>query len=256
MNNKIKLTVDNNLSYCLYKAKSTLWYFIEKVQEKKLDYFAIKFKNENDIYVWLENVKYENEYFSGTLSESKEKKTIPIQEVVDWMLIDNNRLIGGYTIRHYRNELSKDERLDFDIDFGLKIDNGNDFFYPDLSTPEGAIITLEIFYTEKSLDGALSCKDFYKEAENVLLEAGKDLDEELIQETAELLKLYFIEHLQKNGMPNFTDVERVFERIIYKEEENKQLIKEKIIYSNGEETINKFWLAKNEEKKWKVLDLI
>lgn len=247
------IEVNKEYLYSVYKAENTLWYFIEQVQKNNLDYSAVKFKNENDVYVWLENVEYENEFFKGVLSETNEKKDVSLKEVIDWMLVEENRLIGGYTIRHYRNGLSEEERLNFDIDFGLKIDNGNDFFKPDLSTPEGAIIALENFYTEKSLEGVLSCKDFYREAENILLETGKDLEGELVKETAELLKLSLIENLQKNGMPDFTDVERVFNRIT--EEESKQLIEEKLIYPDEGEEVNKFWLVKD-EKKWKVLDLV
>ncbi|RNA62053.1 DUF2314 domain-containing protein [Chryseobacterium nematophagum] len=246
------IEVDKEYLYYLYKAENTLLYFIEQIQKNNLNYSALKFKDEHGVYVWLENVEYKNEFFKGVLSETNEKKDVSLKEVIDWMLIEKNRLIGGYTIRHYRNGLSEEERLNFDIDFGLKIDNGNDFFKPDLSTPEGAIIALENFYTEKSLEGVLSCKDFHKEAENILLETRKDVEEELVKKTAELLKLSLIENLQKNGMPDFTNVERVFNRI--RDEENKQLIEEKLIYPEEEE-VNKFWLAKA-KKEWKVLGLV
>jgi hypothetical protein len=66
------------------------------------------------------------------------------------MIVDNRRLIGGYTIRHYRDTLDNEERLNFDIDFGVKIDDGNDHFKPDFSTPEGAIIKIEDYYSEKT----------------------------------------------------------------------------------------------------------
>ncbi|WP_139422729.1 DUF2314 domain-containing protein [Chryseobacterium mulctrae] len=256
MNNKAKIEVSNEYLYVLYKAKNTLWHFINQLEKRSFDYNAVKFKDEKGIYVWLETVKYENNFFSGILPENNGKKNVSADGVIDWMLVEKGRLIGGYTIRFYRDSLSDEEKINFDIDFGLRIDNGNDFFKPDLSTPEGALISLENFYTEHSLEGALSCKDFYKEAINVLLETGKDVEEKLIQETAELLKLAFIENLQDNGMPNFKNVERVFNRIIYNKEEKKQLIEEKLIYDNGEEQINKFWISENEEKKWKILDLV
>ncbi|AZB30324.1 DUF2314 domain-containing protein [Chryseobacterium balustinum] len=250
------MEINENYLYSLYKAKNTFWYFIEQIENNAvLSYTAVKFKNENDIYVWLENIEYKNNFFEGVLSENNEHKSIPSASVIDWMIVKGDRLIGGYTIRHYRDSLPEDEKVNFDIDFGLRIDDGNDFFYPDLSTPEGALITLENFYTQKSLDGVLSCKDFHEEAKNVLLGAEMDLKEELINETAELLKLAFIENLQKYGMPNFENAERVFNRIVYNEKENTALIEEKLIYSDGN-NINKFWVSENEKKEWKVLNLV
>lgn len=251
-----KIEIDNAYQYQLYKAKNTFWYFNDLIKSKSTNYRSVKFKNEENVYVWLENVMIEGNYYSGVLSENNSPLKVLIDDIIDWMIIDNGRLIGGYTIRHYRSTLSEEEKINFDIDFGVKIDDGNDFFYPDLSTAEGALITLEGFYTKNSLDGALSCKDFYKEAKNILIETRKDLDEYLITETAELLKLSFIENLQKNGMPNFENIERVFNRLVFNEKEHKVLIEEKLIYSDGEENVNKFWIAENESKEWKVLDLV
>ncbi len=62
--------------------------------------------------------------------------------------------------------------MNFDIDFGVKIDDGNDFFKPDLTTPEGTIIKIENFYSNKDLRGVISCRDFEMEAKNLLKERG------------------------------------------------------------------------------------
>lgn len=253
----VELDLNEKYLYFLYKAKNTLWYFIEQLKAlpPEISYTAVKFINEDNFYVWLENIEYKHNSFSGTLVENNEQKCIPVGEVIDWMFVQNNRLIGNYTMRYYRDGLSEDERMNFDIGLGLKIDNGNDFFYPDLSTPEGALITLENFCTQNSLDGALSCKDFYKEARNLLIESYRNVNEELINEKGELLQLVFIKKLQSE-MPNFENIERAFERLSFNEKANIQLIEEKIIFSDGSEDINKFWIAKNKEGQWKVLNLI
>ena len=256
MNNNANMEIDKIYRYNLYKAKNTLWYFNSLIMNKNPEYNSVKFKNNEGVYVWLEDVKIEGNYYSGNLAENGNPQNILINDVIDWMIIETGRLIGGYTIRHYRNTLDDEAKMNFDIDFGVNIDDGNDFFYPDLSTPEGAIIMLENFYTEQSLDGGLSCKDFYKESKNVLLETGQNLEEQLIQETAELLKLVFIENLQRNGMPNFANTERVFESLLSNKHENKQLIEEKLIYADGRSEVNRFWVAKNSEDKWKVLDMV
>lgn len=255
MNNNAKIEINEVYLYHLYKAKKTLWYFNSLIINNFSGYTAVKFKNESEVYIWMENIRVEGSYYLGKLSESDKQQKILIDEVIDWMLVENNRLIGGYTIRCYRDNLPDEEKVNFDIDFGLKIDNGNDFFYPDLTTPEGAIITLENYYTQKDIEGVLSCKDFCKEAKNILLETGHTLDEKVITETSELLKVALIEDLQKNGMPNFENLERVFNRLSKNIELNMQLIEEKLIYPDGKDIINKFWVAKD-DNNWKVLNMV
>lgn len=176
-----------------------------------------------------------------------------ITDVIDWMVIDNGRLLGGYTIRHYRNSLDEEARLNFDIDFGVKIDDGDDFFRPDFSTPEGVIILLEKFYTKEDVEGILTCRDFSMEAQNILKERGFAVTIELEKEMSELLKISLVEDLKTNGFPYFTNIERSFS--IIEEQVNQKLIQEKVIYEDGGVTYNALWVGYSNEK-WKVLNLV
>lgn len=250
---KTKIEETKEYTYYLYKAKCTLWYFNNLINEGYDNYSCVKFKNSDNVYVWLENIKIEGEYYSGNLTENNQTFKVKIESVIDWMIIDNGRLLGGYTIRHYRNSLDDEAKLNFDIDFGVKIDFGNDFFKPDFSTPEGAIIMLENYYSDKNLDGILTCKNFIMEAYNLLKEKEILITEDLQSEVAEVLKLSLIENLQTNGFPDFKNIERVF--MCIEKEENQQLIEEKIIHPNCVFSVNKFWVGyyKNE---WKVLNSI
>lgn len=254
MNNSAKIEENDIYQYNLYKAKNTLWYFNKLIKNGFSGYNSVKFKNKEEVYVWLENVKIEENNYLGHLAENRLSQKISIDEVIDWMIIEQGRLIGGYTIRHYRDTLDNEAKMNFDIDFGVKIDDGNDFFKPDLKTPEGAIITIENFYSDKNLDGVLTCKNFLQEAENLLEERKLDITEELKTKIAETLEPSFIEDIKSSGFPYFKDVERNF--TLKEKLENKHLIEEKIIYSDKTITINTLWVGYSGNQKWKVLNRV
>lgn len=253
MNNSTKIEVNKIFQYYLYKAKNTLWYFNDLIQQGFQGYNAVKFQNAEHVFVWLENVKIEDKHYIGALSENGSSQKVLIEDVVDWMTVENGRLIGGYTIRHYRDTLDEEAKLNFDIDFGVKIDEGNDYFRPNPSTPEGAIVQIENFYTEENLEGVISCKDFLLEAENLLLEKELAITEELKIQIAEILKSSLIENLKSNGFPSFKDIERSF--MLIDEQEKQHLIEERVIYSDGVITFNNLWIG-HSNGIWKVLNLV
>ena len=252
MNNNAEIKEDKAYQYYLYKANKTLWYFNDLIKNNFSGYNAVKFRNKQNVYVWLENVTIEGDFYTGRLAKNGTTHNVLIENCIDWMIVDNRRLIGGYTIRHYRDTLDNEERLNFDIDFGVKIDDGNDHFKPDFSTPEGAIIKIEDYYSEKNLDGVLSCKDFLKEAENILSDRDITIPEELKSEIAEILELAFYRDLKESGFPCFKNIERSFN--IKKEKKDLLLIEEKVIYKDGKFTINNLWVGFN-NNEWKVLNL-
>lgn len=253
MNNKAKIKVNDFYQYSLYKSRNTQWYFNDLIKNGFTGYNSVKFKNDEDVYVWLDNVTIEQNNYLGELSESGALHKISIDEVIDWLIINDGRLIGGYTIRHYRNTLDDEAKINFDIDLGVKIDDGDDFFKPDFSTPEGVIILLEKFYTEEDVEGILTCRDFSMEAQNILKEKGLAVTIELKKEMSELLKISFVEDLKTNGFPYFTDIERSFS--IIEEQVNQKLIQEKVIYEDGGVTYNTLWVGYSNEE-WKVLNLV
>lgn len=251
---KTKIEETPEYEYYLYKAKNTLWYFNKLISGDLQDYTSIKFMDSNNVFVWLENVKIEGDYYIGELAENGNTQKVPINDAIDWMIIENGRLIGGYTIRHYRNTLDDETKMNFDIDFGVKIDSGNDFFKPDLTTPEGAIIKIENYYTEENFEGVISCKDFEMEAENMLRDSHLKVDESTKKETAEVLKLALIEHIKSNGFPHFNNVERSFSLV--SEKQNQKLIDEKIIFEDKTTIFNRFWVGLSTTGDWKVLNII
>ncbi|AZB25149.1 MULTISPECIES: DUF2314 domain-containing protein [Bacteroidota] len=252
--NHITIDVNDEYLYNLYKAKSTIWYFDHVIDNGFEGYNSIKFKNENEVFVWLENVETDGKYYKGTLVENGQPHIISRNDAADWMIIDNERMIGAYTIRHYYDTLTRDEQLSFENYCGCCIDHGNDFFKADRSTPEGALMTLENFYNDRNWDGILSCKDFYWEAENVMLEHAMIFDPKTRLQLANVLKVSLQEDLGNKAFPNFEAIERVFNLLERRGEQ--ELIEEKLIYADGFVTVNKFWVGLTENDGWKVLNLV
>lgn len=249
-----KIEETKDYLYCLYKAKNTIWYFNEIINNGTSNYTAVKFKNEKNVFVWLENIIIiKDSYYLGFLSENSISHKILIDDAIDWMIVVNGRLIGGYTIRYYRSSLTEEETINFDIDFGVTIDDGNDYFHPSSSTAEGAIIKIENFYSDGNLEGILSCKNFLMEAENLLNERGTLKTEEILTQVEEVLKISFIENLQSNGFPIFSNMERVF--TLKEVKGNLRLLEEKVIDNNGTITFNNLWVGFSNDKEWKVLNL-
>ncbi len=121
----------------------------------------------------------------------------------------------------------------------------------DYTTPKDAVLSLEKAYSKCDLNGIMAAKDFSYEAELVLLQAGKKINQELINETAELLKLSLIKHIQDNGFPSFENSTKEFTEV---EKIRKDLfqLEESILYENGEKYVNKIYLSLK-EGFWKVV---
>lgn len=254
MENYITIEVNDEFLYSLYKATHTRWYFDNLLKRGFEGYNFIKFKNDNDFYVWLEDIKIDGECYKGTLVGTDEEMSIKLHSLIDWMIINNNRMIGGYTIRHYHEMISEEEKRKIEIESGYRIDKGADFFKEDRSTAEGAIITLENYYYKKDLEGIYSCKDFKMEAKNILREQCMDLTHEIIEKLAAVLKISLVEEFEKYEYPNFQEIERIFTLLI--EENNQKLIEEMIVYPDGSVSTNKLWVGFSDSDGWKVLNRI
>lgn len=124
------------------------------------------------------------------------------------------------------------------------------------NTPQDAVISLETAYTYKDDEAILQSKDFRAEALLILKQANYNYDlndSELVNETAELLKLSLIKNLQENGYPNFDSVKRNFSDIA-EVEKNLYTIIEEIIFPDSVKYINKIYLTcKN--NLWKVASI-
>ncbi len=218
---------DERMNWGMKKAKLTLHHFEECLKQTKpsQQYFSIKVKiidGKKVEHIWLNEPSFDSEgnLFGVVGNEPLDVRSVSFQQkigidrslVSDWMILENGRLIGGYTIRAMRDGLEGNALKQFDLSLGgMHIDEGEDYFLPNFETPEGAIVSLENAYTERNLDKAMACKDFKEEARMMLSKFGKEIQrEEIIEKTAEALQLSFMSHMQETGLPSFKGYKRAF----------------------------------------------
>jgi uncharacterized protein YegJ (DUF2314 family) len=259
---------DKEMAWAIEKANLTLWYFEESLKKPQdfQSYFSVKvqiFDGEISEHIWLNDPKFdiEGNLFGTVGNEPVNITTVKLNQEIgvdrnfisDWMIIENNRLIGGYTIRAIREGLPDHKKNDFDKSIGIPIDAGIDYFKVDFNTPEGAILSLEQAYTAADLAGALACKDFSEEAKLMLTDFKIEIDNEIIHTTAEALELSFINHIEENGFPNFAEIKNAFPKR-EKITENHYLITEVCWLPDMQYTVQKINVYKT-TNGWRVLSV-
>lgn len=261
-------TEDEKMNWAIDKANLTLHHFKKclKAPNPSQQYFSIKVRiedNHKNEHIWLTEPSFDaegnlfgvigNEPIDVTNVSMGQKIGVDNDRISDWMIIENGRLIGGYTIRVLRENYKGRDLKNFDRSLGgMVIDDGEDYFLPDNSTPEGAIVLLEKAYNEDNLEKAISCKDFKIEAEMMLSKFGKEnLTEEIINKTTEALKLAFIKSHQENGLPKFDGIKQAFPKR-EKINDKHMIITEVCYYPNNTKSSQKMNVFKSEDG-WKVL---
>ncbi|WP_426329412.1 YegJ family protein [Pedobacter sp. R-06] len=257
---------DERMNWAIEKANLTLWYFEEslKNQQPYQNYFSIKVlitDGDEGEHIWLTDPHFDDEgNLFGTVGNEpvnirsvkfNQKIGIKRDLISDWMIIENGRLIGGYTIRAIRDGIAEKEKAAFDNSIGLYIDEGVDHFKANLETPEGAILAIEKAYNNKDIDAAIACKDFFEEAKSLLSVMKMEIDQDIIDETAEVLKLSFINNIEEHGFPDFSTVQNAFpER--KKVDETHWVITEVCWYPDGGKSVQLLNTYKS-PKGWVVL---
>jgi uncharacterized protein YegJ (DUF2314 family) len=74
-------------------------------------------------HIWLSDLIFDGKKFHGKIgnepldikkfSLGDHTEVLP-SDISDWMIIEDNRLIGGYTIRVLRDNMSDNEKKEFD----------------------------------------------------------------------------------------------------------------------------------------------
>jgi len=258
---------DELMNWAIEKANLTLWYFEESLKNPQPHqvYFSVKVKividAHNGEHIWLTDPHFDDEgnLYGIVGNEPVDVKTVKLDQKIgidrklisDWMIIENGKLIGGYTIRAIREDIPDKDKSKFDDNIGLFIDEGVDYFKADFETPEGAILSLEHAYNHKDMGAAIACKDFYEEAKTMLSDIEMELDEDIINETAEVLKLSFVNNIEENGFPDFTAIRNAFPKR-KKIDDTHWVITEVCWYPDGGKSIQKLNTYKS-DLGWKVL---
>lgn len=260
---------DERMNWAIEKANATLHYFQNCLlaPDPEQQYFSVKVLIDDGVnreHLWLVSPSFDDE---GNLYGIVGNKPVYVNSVAvnqkigidprfisDWMIIEEGRLIGGYTIRAIRDGRPDHERPEFDRQVGLYIDEGIDYFVHDFSTPEGAILCLEDAYDEQDIEKALECKNFEEEARMLLLEMNdRCRGREILETTANILRTAFIKSLQKDGFPVFKDLRRAYP---YRKKitDNLYLITEVCIFPNGTKSQQQIYTFKGEDG-WRVLNI-
>lgn len=129
---------DEEMNQAIRLARETLGEFYGKFdrdKNKKDLYFSIKMAfdtNDSGIeHIWLSNIqKKKGKLFGEVGNEPNDVSNLSLGQRVeidenrisDWMIIENNKLIGGHTIRAIRNRMSELEKAEFDRQFGVIIE--------------------------------------------------------------------------------------------------------------------------------------
>lgn len=253
--NIIDIKSDNErMNWAIEKARLTINYFKQCLTNPTASqtYFSVKVKfedNEMVEHIWLSDPQFDQDgNLFGTIgNEPRDVRTVKFGQKVgvenskisDWMIFDKGVLIGGYTIRAIRDGLPDNQKSNFDKSLnGVIIDEGVDYFEPNRSTPEGAILAMENAYETNDLDAVLVFKNFDKEAEFMLAKLNTNATSELIESTSEVLKLSFIKWIAENGFPSFKEIKRAFP-IRHKLTDNHYIITEICKYPDGSKSVQK-----------------
>jgi len=111
----------------LQEARDTLDIFIEKIGTPHPDrtFVAIKVRfsppDGPPQDIWVDEVIYTDGSFRGLMGddipslrlEAGEKVTVEEEDILDWMIVEDGKLVGGYTIRLAVHRMSPEEKERF-----------------------------------------------------------------------------------------------------------------------------------------------
>lgn len=118
------------------KARKSVGKFIDALKHPAAGQtdFEVKkpFRQGSEVeHIWLSDVRFIGSRFQGRVDNKPRKipglkvgqlVSVNPNEISDWVYIDNGKLVGGYTIRAHYNELTPEQKKDFDrqADFRMK----------------------------------------------------------------------------------------------------------------------------------------
>lgn len=109
------------------QARDTLDIFIKKIEKPHTDrtFVAVKVRffppDELPQDIWVDEVTFSGGAFRGNIGddipslklEAGEKITVDREDILDWMIVEDGKLIGGYTIRFAVQRMTPEERERF-----------------------------------------------------------------------------------------------------------------------------------------------
>jgi uncharacterized protein YegJ (DUF2314 family) len=130
------LGLDAEMETAFQEARVTLGFFIEQIARPHPNrtYVAVKVRfslpdgSAQDI--WVDNITYADESFHGNMGDDipalklsfGEEIVVSTEDIIDWMIVEEGKLIGGYTIRLSYERMSPEEKERFlkAIDYSIE----------------------------------------------------------------------------------------------------------------------------------------
>jgi len=132
----VLLDSDAEMEFAFQEARDTLSFFIEQIARPHPNrtYVAVKVRfsppDSSPQDIWVDNITYTDESFRGNMGDDipslklsfGEEIVIPTEDIVDWMIVEDGKLIGGYTIRLAYERMSPEEKERFlkAIDYSIE----------------------------------------------------------------------------------------------------------------------------------------
>jgi uncharacterized protein YegJ (DUF2314 family) len=127
---------DPELDAAITKARDSLNTFVDKIATPHADRtivaIKVRFYPADNLPqdIWIDGVTYADGVFHGDMGDDipslrlkfGQKITVDEKDILDWMIVQDGKLIGGYTIRLAMQRMSPEERerflksLDYSID--------------------------------------------------------------------------------------------------------------------------------------------
>lgn len=119
--------VDLEMEAAFQQARDSLDSFIQKIGSSHPDRTLVAVKvrfvlpDSSTQDLWVDRVTYKDGSFHGTMGDDipslklsiDNKITIKRQDIVDWMIVQDGKLIGGYTIRLAYKRMSPEQKERF-----------------------------------------------------------------------------------------------------------------------------------------------
>ena len=120
-------SADSELDAAIQQARASLDTFIDKIRTSHADrtFVAVKVRftppGDSPQDIWVDDVTYADGILRGNVGDdipalklgAGEKITVAEQDILDWMIVEDGKLIGGYTIRLAVQRMSPEERERF-----------------------------------------------------------------------------------------------------------------------------------------------
>jgi uncharacterized protein YegJ (DUF2314 family) len=129
--------VDKEFNTAVEQAHQSLDVFVKNLQSPKptQSLYALKvhfdYPDGTSEEIWVDEVYYDNGKFTGVLFDASSKNlgykngdkiNIPEEDILDWMFLEDNVLVGGYTIRLAYQRMTPQEKETFLKDAQYKLE--------------------------------------------------------------------------------------------------------------------------------------